>query len=443
MQLLRRTRIALGSAGLPGLLSLIGPNGAGRRFGKMLSGMSIRLVVQMTYFVLLARFLGPRDYGLFAAATSTTIILSTLGGIGAEVLLAKYVSRGDLDLRTGLRCALGNLLVGAPLLLAAAFVINVTLASPGLPIAATAAICVSDTMLFRLTGIAASAHLAVDRVWRSVSAQIGVTAARLVAVAGATLALPTGSLLAWCLAYLAATALAGVVAMAPLRRELGPLRPIVRRAWLREGVFFALSTGAQVAYYEVDKPLVSRLISAEAAGLYAAATRIIDAASMPIFSIVNVMMPRFFRHGARGARSSLAFARRLLVPVAAFGLAIPAAVYLASPYVPLLLGRKYAAAQEIMLWLSLMPLITGCFFIAGDVLTSTGKQGLRSVVQAAAVLMKLPISIVLAQHFGLIGCVWAILLSSVLLLALTVAMVLVQAGRDPSGAPATAGAAAP
>jgi len=429
LQLRRRAGLAFEAAHLS-KHAITAPDGALRRFGKMLSGMSMRLLLQSFYFVLLARFLGPAQYGMFVAAASTCLILSTLGALGAEVMLPKSVSRGDVDLRTGIRCALGNLLVGAPALMIASFLLTVTLASPGLPVAATLAICLSDAILFRINGVMAVAHLSVDHLWRHVTAQMGVNIARLVAVIGATMLLPPGSVLSWSLAYLAATAIAALAAVVPLWRELGPLPPIIRGNWLREGVFFALSSSAQIAYYEMDKPLVARLISAEAGGLYAAATRITDAASTPIWSIVGIMITRFFKHGAHGVRSSLALAKRVLLPVIGLGLVIPLALWVVTPYVPIILGQRFRAVQDILPWLSVMPLLTGCFFITADVLTSTGKQALRSVMQFAGVLLKLPITFVLAQHYGLIGCVWAILGSSLLLLGITVTMVLVQASRE-------------
>lgn len=415
-----------------------GPGGAFDRFLKMFSGMAVRLVVQMGYFVLLARFLGPSAYGMFVAASSTSVILSTLGGLGAEVMLPKWVSRGDMDLRTGLRCALGNVLVGTPPLLLVAVVLTATVASPGLPFGAVLAVCLSDTVLFRISNVAANAHLSLDRIFRTMLVLVGVNVARLLAILGATAWLPAGSLLTWSLLYAGATGLAALVSIVPLWRELGSLTPIVRGDWLREGFSFGLSTAAQVAYGEVDKPLIGRLISSEAAGLYAAATRITDAALMPILSIIGIMVTRFFKHGKHGARSSLALAKRVLPAVIGFGLLTPIGLVLGAPYLPLLLGHRYAAAEPILLWLSVMPLITGCYFIAGDVLTSTGKQLLRSVIQAAGVLIKIPISVMLAMRFGLVGCIWAILLSSVLLLAITTAMVFMQAARDPAPLPAAA-----
>ena len=437
MQLQRRAGLAWETA-RQGSYSLAAPDGVLRRFGKMLSGMSLRLLLQSGYFVLLARFLGPAQYGMFVAAASTSLILSTLGALGAEVMLPKSVSRGDVDLRTGIRCALGNLLVGAPALMIVSLVLTMTLASPGLPVLATLAICLSDAILFRINGVMAVAHLSVDRLWRHVTSQMTVNIARLVAVIAATALLPAGSVLAWSLAYLAATGLGALASIVPLWRELGSLPPIIRGQWLREGVFFALSTSAQIAYYEMDKPLINRLISAEASGLYAAATRITDAASTPIWSIVGIMITRFFKRGAHGVRSSLALAKRVLLPVIAIGLLIPLALWIATPYVPLVLGQRYAAVQGILPLLSIMPLLTGCFFITADVLTSTGRQALRSVVQFAGVLLKLPISFVLARQYGLIGCVWAVIASSLLLLGVTIAMVLYEAARDTDGRPAPA-----
>ncbi len=413
--------------------ALMAPNGAVRRFGKMLSGMSLRLVLLTAYFILLARFLGPAQYGLFVAAASTSLILSTLGALGAEPLLSRAVSRGDADLRTGLRCALGNLLVGTPAFTLISILVTITVASPALPTTAAIAVCLSDAFLARINVVMAFAHLSVDRVWRHISSQMAITIARLIAVSAASVLLPPGNVTAWAVAYLAATALGTVASIVPLWVELGSLRPLVRRDWLKDGLFFALSGSAQIAYYEMDKPLVARLVSAEAAGLYAAATRITDAASTPIWSIVGIMITRFFKHGAHGVHSSIALAKRVLVPVTGIGLMIPIALWVLTPYVPMVLGQRYRAVEGILPWLSIMPLLIGWFFVTADVLTSTGRQALRSVMQFGGVMLKLPIALVLGWHYGLIGCVWAVMTSSTLLLIITVSMVAFEAARDSRG----------
>ena len=128
-------------------------------------------------------------------------------------------------------------------------------------------------------------------------------------------------------------------------------------------------------------------------------------------------------------------APELVLPVVfGFGLVILVALLVVSPLLPLVLGAQYRAAQGILPWLAAMPLLTGCFYVLGDILTSTGSQATRSLVQFLCVLAKIPLSIVLARQFGFIGTIWAVLGSSVVLLAVTLAIVVVSLRREPAAA---------
>ena len=56
-------------------------------------GQGLRLLIQAVYFVLIARSLGPKQYGAFVAMTSLVAIAAPFAGFGCQVVLLKYVSR--------------------------------------------------------------------------------------------------------------------------------------------------------------------------------------------------------------------------------------------------------------------------------------------------------------------------------------------------------------
>ena len=58
-----------------------------------LGGSGTRLLIQAVYFIIIARCLGPGQYGAFIAATALTAVMSPFVGLGYGSLLIKNVSR--------------------------------------------------------------------------------------------------------------------------------------------------------------------------------------------------------------------------------------------------------------------------------------------------------------------------------------------------------------
>src|SRR5580692_4789969 len=63
----------------------------------MFLGYALRIANQATYFILIARALGPDQYGAFVGVAALIGLVAPFGGLGAGNLLVKNVSR-DRDL---------------------------------------------------------------------------------------------------------------------------------------------------------------------------------------------------------------------------------------------------------------------------------------------------------------------------------------------------------
>ncbi len=59
----------------------------------MFLGYGLKIVVQAGYFILIARALGPAEYGAFVGTAAMIALLAPFGGLGAGNLLVKNVSR--------------------------------------------------------------------------------------------------------------------------------------------------------------------------------------------------------------------------------------------------------------------------------------------------------------------------------------------------------------
>jgi O-antigen/teichoic acid export membrane protein len=184
---------------------------------------------------------------------------------------------------------------------------------------------------------------------------------------------------------------------------------------LREGFWFSTSLSAQTIYNDVDKTMLARLATLDAAGIYAAAYRLIDVAFLPIRALLAAAYPSFFRHGQDGIAGSFRFARRLVPRPLVYSAAVAAGMTLAAPLVPRILGAEYARTTEALRWLSLLPLLKTLHYFAADALTGAGHQGLRTLMQVVVAGFNVLVNLWLIPAYSWRGAAWSSLASDGLL----------------------------
>nr|WP_279327022.1 oligosaccharide flippase family protein [Deinococcus koreensis] len=391
----------------------------------MAGGQALRAGVQFLYFALIARALGSEQYGAFIAVTALIGILAPFASWGSGNLLIKHVARtpalfptywGSALLVTGL----SSLLLTALVLGAAQFALPV-----GLPALLIVLIAVSDLGFARLLDLSGQAFQAYDLLSRTSALQLLLAVLRLVAAAALGLSGLPPSALSWAGLYLAASALSAGIGLWWVRRELGwgPLQvsPVLRE--FREGGAFALSLSAQSIYNDVDKTMLARLVSTEAAGVYAAGYRVIDAMFTPVRSLIYAAYARFFRVGQEGIARALAFALRLIPRALGFGILAAGAVVVAAPAIPLVFGEDFRPSVAVAQWLAPLLILRPLHYFFSDTLTSSGYQTERSALQFGVAGLNVLSNLYLIPRFGVQGAVWSSLLCDLTLLVLAAALV--------------------
>ncbi|HZS62750.1 MAG TPA: oligosaccharide flippase family protein [Gemmatimonadaceae bacterium] len=375
-------------------------------------------VLQATYFVVLARTLGAGGLGAFAAATALSQLIAPMAGLGAGNVLIQHVARRrevfnhywggavTLTLVAGV-CSVG----------AAALVGRAILPST---IATSLVICVatSDLVFATVLFLCGQAYQAQEKMARTAQLPIVTTLLRLVA-AIAFVATPgphTAAL--WGYYYLACTAGSTTVALLLTSRELG--RPVIRFNYtatdVRDGFFFAAGISAQNIYNDIDKVMLGRLVpDLSATGIYSAAYRVIDVLLVPIRSIGQAAYPKFFKHGARGVRSSAKVAQQLLPPAVSYGALAAILMFVVAPLLPHLLGHDYDQAAGAVRWLSLLPVLKSVQFAAADALTGAGYQATRTMLQVIVAGINIGINFPLITHYSWRGAAWSSLICDGLL----------------------------
>jgi O-antigen/teichoic acid export membrane protein len=383
----------------------------------MVLAQAARLVVQAVYFFLMARGLGPRQYGAFVAVAATVAIAHPFVGNGSGNLMVKNVAR---DRRLLPEC-LGNALV---MTLASGLLLSVLVAPAclavlprAIPMSVILLVAASDLLVYRFVDVACLAFQSVDRLDWTANLNVFASLLRLAGIAVVVFfARPT--IIVWSAAYLATSALCALLSMHCVLSKLA--RPVfsgLRRIGreLREGFWFSTSLSAQTIYNDVDKTMLARLATLDAAGVYAAAYRLSDVAFLPIRALLAAAYPGFFRHGQDGIAGSFRFARRLVLGPLLYSAVVAVGMMVAAPLAPHLLGPGYARTTEALRWLSLLPLLKTFHYFAADALTGAGHQALRTMVQVVVAGFNVLANLWIIPAYSWRGAAWSSLASDGLL----------------------------
>jgi len=393
--------------------------------GWMFGGYGLQILVQAAYFILVARTLGARQYGAFVAVTALVSIAAPFSGFGAANLLVKNVARD----RSLMADYWGNGLLmicasGFGFLLA--IFATAKLLLPG-SVALTSVLMVgiSDLILVKVADLAAVGFQAIEKMSRSAQLQVLTSVFRLAGIVLLKLFVQHPTAKAWAFVYLVATATTAVIALVTTSRRIGSPRFALHRIRPEfiEGLYFSTSLSAQTIYNDIDKTMLARMVSLDAAGIYAAAYRIIDVAFTPVRSLLNAAYPRFFRHGANGIEVSLSFSLRLIRPAAIYSLAAALAMFLGAGLLPRILGPQFGATAEALRWLALLPLLKTLHYFMGEALTGAGHQGVRASTHVTVAVFNILINLWIIPRYGWRGAAWSSLASDGLLVILMYAAV--------------------
>jgi O-antigen/teichoic acid export membrane protein len=368
----------------------------------MAGGFGVRAVFQFLYFVLLARALGPAEYGAFVGVLALVMFLSPFASWGSGNLLIKHVARDPSRFRERWGAALATTLLSGSLLVLLAMLITGLVFGWETALRLALPIALGDMLGTGLSGVASQAFQAVQRMQGTTAIWAGMALARLVGVL-VFMALPgESSAFLWAWVYAASSMSFGVLSVLWVNATLGrprlSLRPM-QGEW-REGFYFAVSLSSQGAYNDIDKALLSRVVSDTVAGIYGAAYRLIDAAFIPVRALLYASYPRFFQEGGKGLASAGLFARRLLLPALIMASGTALALVALGPWSPRLLGEGFRASFEVLVWLLPIHFFRVLHYFPADALTGSGYQSLRTSVQLGVAGLNLLLNLWLIPLWG-------------------------------------------
>jgi O-antigen/teichoic acid export membrane protein len=394
----------------------------------LLLGKGLRVVLQATYFVMIARTLGVKNYGAFVGTTALVGIVAPFVGLGLDTLLLKNVAKNRGLFRehwgntllmifvSGLGF-IGVLVIAYPMILPRSI-------SPLLIFL----VAVSDLIFGSITLASERSFLAVDRPNISAQINIFVMFGKVLAALSLASFISQPNTLDWVYLYLFSSFVAALLAISLVQTLLGTPKLALARIKdeVAEGIYFSISTSAYTIYNDIDKTMLARFATLQATGIYAAAYRLIDVAFIPVISIAGAAYAEFFRKGKDGVAATVAFAKPLVAITSLYSVVAGIGLFVLSPIVPLILGDEYINVVAALRWLAPIPLFRAMQHFGGDVLSGTGFQIFRSSAEVFVAVFNIAINLYLIPLYSWQGAAWASLASDGLLMIILWSLVAFQ-----------------
>jgi O-antigen/teichoic acid export membrane protein len=395
--------------------------GAYARDGLRIFGwLVLRAAAQAATVLLLARWLGASGYGEFVAALAVAGFFTPLAGLGLGAVLLVRGARAPeqlpaLQAQAARLWAISS--VAFSLVSTAALVW--ILPTPQ-PLWALAALAFAEVAATSWVELIARGRQARHQAHAFGAIQAGLPLTRLAALAFSLPWLPA-SPAAWMLIYAAisllyAAAISGSFCVSMRRTAMTDSADEPIGALVKEGTPFLVGALSFRLQAEFNKPVLAHVGYAEA-GALGIAQRVVDLATLPLSALQEALWPRVFASERPGSR--LWQTGAMLVALA---LLSGAALALAAPVLPWLLGPDFTAASQALICLALLPAVQLTRNLGNAWLIARGKSHYLTAVYVTSALAGVLLALLLVPRWGLSGAVWAMYGSEVA--ALVIQMIL-------------------
>ena len=368
--------------------------------------LGLRLLVQAGTLLLVARMLGPHQFGAFAGVAALAVMLGTLATFGTHLVLLGEVSREPARREQVLSYAIPTtLMCGGALLVVYLLACTLALRESGVAPPVLLAIGAAEMWLQPLFFLLASEHLARGRIARSQMLQTLPLALRLVAAASVFALRPADPLAAYGYSYLLASVLAlgfATLTMSSAWPAPGRWR-LPGNTELRETAGYAALAITATSPAELDKTLAAKLLPLGAAGVYAAGARVIGAATLPVIAMMLSALPRLFREGLDQPKRTAHLLRWIFGGAFAYSVVLAVALWFIAPGFDWIFGAKYHGIGHVMRWLCLAAPGMALRIAAGSVLMALGRPWMRAGFEIAGLMVLVAASAILTSKFGARG----------------------------------------
>lgn len=372
-------------------------------------------VIQVIYFVLLARYLGAEGYGTFEGIKAFSAIIFPFIGLGMSDLMIQDTSRDQGRFSQNW----GDTLLAFVFSLGIALLTLFPLIRSSLPSISSLFILLlllADLVGLKLCNLAGSAFISVHQVKQSSQFGIIYVLCKLIAVMFLPLFPSEQRLLAWGFLYFLGSIFPAIVLLILVQKHIGKPKVNIRSfnfSKLKEGIFFSISESAAGINSQVDRTMLVSMSTPKAVGIYGAGYRFIDIALLPIFAVMGANYARFFKYGESGIKGTFSFAQKILPFAFLYGIFATVVLITFAPFSTKILGSEFTQSSSVIIWFSPIPLLILLQSLAADTLTGAGFQRPRTLVQIGTAAFNVSLNFYLIPLYSWHGAIWATLSAEV------------------------------
>ena len=369
--------------------------------------------VQAAYFIIVARVLGPENYGSFIGVTALGSIVFPFVAFGTENVLLQKVAVKPSSFPIYWGNSLFILLINGLLLSLICLLISPRFFADQISLMTIALIIFADLICLGAIEFSTKALMSVYLAKKTSQLIVFATCGKLLAALSLATFFAHPSIETWAVLYTISHAIIAILAITIVNRLVGSPKPKFASliATIKQGFFFSIGISAHNINANLDKTMLASMAGLQATGIYGSAYRFIDVGNVPITSLFGASYTRFFKYGESGINSTLKFAKKLLPYLAVYSVVCFVGYHVFAPLIPYILGAEYQDAIPALLWLSPLPAILAFQLLAADTLTGAGYQRSRSMIETSAAVLNLGLNIWLIPRYSWKGAAWATIAS--------------------------------
>lgn len=380
-------------------------------------GLGIRMIIQALLFILAARFLRVEQFGLFSAIQALVTLSFPLANWGSGYILIKHVSRGTRPFDLMWSTSLYVTLILSTVLIVFLSIVTCWMYSFEISIRVTLPIALGDLLGLALVTISSQAFQSREFFLQTSSVWVILSLARLSSI-GLLFGLPVEiNIENWAIFYGLGGLLGGIISICWVISKFGLKRLSMNgmeNEW-QQGLYFSVSVSAQGVYNNIDKTLLSQLVSNNVAGLYSVAYKVVDFFTVPIQSLTFVLFPEFFKNGKIGPANVY----RSMVKISPWSLTLGIfsliTMVLFSTMFSSVFGNEFQQSSLVALFLSPLIIFRSFHYLAANALAGSDYQNIRSWFQIGIAILNLLLNLLLIPIYGIWGAIITSLVSDFLL----------------------------
>jgi O-antigen/teichoic acid export membrane protein len=367
-------------------------------YAKIMSGVLGRLAIAAIYFLIIANGLSLADFGVFAAASASGLVLSRLLAFGF-ISPVYRVAAGRSRILGVYFAGLGLWAVmSLPILVAAGIVVFAFGFAGKISALLFAGILLSEIIGWRVLEYVIIILNGLGRF--GAAAKLVILGSLMRTIASVIfLLMGSGSLALWVGLYLVANLVSVCIALVWFAPRLRlRLRPKLYLARSRDAIMASLSEMVFYIQSELDKLLVLTLAGDRTAGMYAIIMRLIDLTAIPVRSFNQMLVQKLMKEGRQNGTSS-SFSKNALIEIA---IAVVSTAGLVAFIVllwlfPQALGRNVAAIAPYLPLLLAVPALRNLIEYQAELLYAREIVGTRTALLAGLAALKLGLMVVLLK----------------------------------------------